>query len=87
MAIPKYYEMYYYFLKLLSDGQSHNIRDIKEFVANEFSLTDEERSELLPSGKQAMFDNRLGWTRTYLKKAGLINSPARDVFIITYNLQ
>lgn len=83
MAIPKYYEIYYYFLKLLSDGQSHTIRDIKEFVANEFSLTDEERSELLPSGKQAMFDNRLGWTRTYLKKAGLINSPARGVFIIT----
>ena len=83
MAIPKYYEIYYYFLKHLSDGKSHTIREIKEYVANEFSLTDEERRELLPSGKQAMFDNRLGWTRTYLTKAGLINSPARGVFTIT----
>lgn len=83
MAIPKYHNMFQSFLKCLKDGESHSIREIKEYVSREFSLTDEERRELLPSGKQSIFDNRLGWTRTYLKKAGLITSPSRAIFIIT----
>ena len=41
---------------------------------NQFNLTEEEQHELLPSGKQAIFDNRVGWARTHLKKAGLLES-------------
>ncbi len=47
------------------------------------SVTEEEQKRLLPSGKQAIFVNRFGWTRTYLKKAGLLESPSRGVFVIT----
>lgn len=83
MAIPKYFEMYRAFLECLEDGQIHTIREIKGYVVQRFSLSDNELTEILPSGKQSVFDNRLGWCRTYLKKAGLIISPARAQFIIT----
>jgi restriction system protein len=52
-------------------------------LAGEFSLTDQERKELLASGNQAIFDNRVGWAKTYLKKATLLDSPKRATFIIT----
>ena len=42
-----------------------------------------EREERLPSGRQAIFDNRITWTRTYLKKAGLIESPTRGTYQLT----
>ncbi|HYE09354.1 MAG TPA: restriction endonuclease [Patescibacteria group bacterium] len=83
MAIPKYFEMYRPFLECLKNGRVHRIKEVKNFVACNMSVTEDEQKELLPSGKQAMFDNRIGWTRTYLKKAGLIHSPSRGTFILT----
>jgi len=59
------------------------MKELKECVASAMYITEEDRKELLPSGKQLMYDNRLGWARTYLKKAGLIDSPSRGVFTIT----
>jgi restriction system protein len=70
-------------LKLVSDGQEHKYSDLIEKLAIEFQVTDEERKELLASGNQAIFDNRVGWAKTYLKKAGLLDSPKRATFIIT----
>lgn len=70
-------------MKLVSDGQEHKYRDIIEKLAIEFQITDEERKELLASGNQAIFDNRVGWAKTYLKKAGLLDSPKRATFVIT----
>lgn len=83
MTLPKYHEMYHPFLNSLKDGQEHTIKEVKEYVAEAMNITKEERTKLFSSGKQAIFDNRIGWTRTYLKKAGLIISPARGIFIIT----
>lgn len=83
MAVPKYYEMYKSFLKALLDQKEHPYRDVKAQVISDFKLSDEDVAELLPSGKQAIFSNRIGWCRTYLKKAGLIDSPSRAHFIIT----
>jgi len=70
-------------LKLVSDKQEYKYRDLIEKLAAEFNLTDEERKELLASGNQPVFDNRVGWAKTYLKKAGLIDSPKRATFVIT----
>ena len=70
-------------LKLVSDKQEHKYRDLIEKLAIEFQITDEERKELLASGNQAIFDNRVGWAKTYLKKAGLLDSPKRATFVIT----
>lgn len=83
MSVPKYHELYAPFLKTLQDGQIHNMKEIKLSVADQMHLTDADLSERLPSGKQAVFENRLGWCRTYLKKAGLIESPARAQFVLT----
>lgn len=83
MAVPKYYEMYRSFLKVLMDGNIHSMKEEKQQVIDDFHLTVEETAELLPSGRQAIFDNRIGWCRTYLKKAQLIESPARGQYRIT----
>jgi len=70
-------------LKISEDGNTYKFRDAIESLADQFSLTDEERRELLPSGSQAVFDNRVGWARSYLKQAGLLDSPKRGFFQIT----
>ena len=83
MAIPDYQTCMLTFLRFLSDGQEHSLRDTEEALAQHFDLNPSERAELLPSGQQGVFKNRLGWTRTYMKKAGLLASPKRGVFRVT----
>ncbi len=70
-------------LKLASDGNEHKFSKAVEELADEFNLSTEERNELLPSGSQAVFHNRVGWARSYLKQAGLLASPKRGFFTIT----
>jgi restriction system protein len=79
MAIPDYQSCMLPLLKFYGDGQDHTFREAVEALAKEFSLTDKERREMLPSGQQEIFDNRVGWARTYMKKAGLIEAPKRGV--------
>ncbi len=81
--IPDYQTLMLPLLKLVSDGQEHRYRDLIEKLAVEFKVTEDERKEFLASGNQAIFDNRVGWAKTYLKKAGLIDSSKRAIFIIT----
>lgn len=70
-------------LRLAADAQEHRFRDAIEHLASEFSLTDDERGTMLPSGAAPQFDNRVGWARTYLKQAALLESRKRGVFRIT----
>jgi restriction system protein len=70
-------------LKYASDKKEHSIREAIEYLANLFKLTEQDRKEILPSGQQYVFDNRVGWARTYLKKAGLLESTKRSFFKIT----
>jgi restriction system protein len=72
-------------LKLASDQSEHKFSHAVEELADEFSLSPEERNELLPSGSQAVFNNRVGWARSYLKQAGLLKSPKRGYFTISEN--
>lgn len=81
--IPDYQTLMLPLLRLVSDNQEYKYRDLIEKLAFEFKLTEAERRELLASGNQPIFDNRVGWAKTYLKKAGLIDSPSRATFIIT----
>ena len=83
MSLPNYQSFYAPFLKALRDGKVHIFKDLKKDVIQQMGLSDEDLEELLPSGKQAVFENRIGWARTYLKKAGLIESPERAKFILT----
>lgn len=81
--IPKYEEIMLPFLKFISDENEHSLSETHDALAKQFKLTDEELKELLPSGQQPIFRNRLGWARTYLKKAGLLTSPKRAHFKIS----
>jgi restriction system protein len=70
-------------LKIAGDGKVHTKREALSVLAEQFKLTEDDRKELLPSGNQAIFDNRVGWARTYLKKAVLIKYVQRGQFQIT----
>lgn len=70
-------------LKFLSDGQERQLKEAVQALALEFKLTQAELSELLPSGSQPIFLNRVGWAKSYLKKAGLIEYPRRSYCKIT----
>jgi restriction system protein len=83
MAIPDYQTIMLPLLKFAEDKKEHSLREAISYLAKKFKLTEDEQKELLPSGKQSTFDNRVGWARTYLKKAGLLNSSRRSYFIIT----
>lgn len=83
MPIPDYQTLMLPVLRLASDQQEHKFSDTVQSLATEFSLTDEEKNELLPSGSQAVFNNRVGWARSYLKQAGLLAAPKRGYFKIT----
>lgn len=85
MSIPKYDEMYREFLEVLADGESHTTSEVRKLLTKKFSLTEDELNEMIPSGRQPIFYNRVGWTMTYLKKAGLIASPKRGEYKITEN--
>jgi restriction system protein len=83
MPVPDYESFMLPLLEAVRDGGEHNVRDVRDELASRFHLTEAERSELLPSGKQTFFDNRVGWAKTYLDKAGLITSVRRGVYRIT----
>ena len=83
MAVPKFFEFFEAFLKAVSDGKLHSAKDVRNNIANSMKLTEEDLAEMLPSGSQRTFDNRVAWARTYLDKAGLIETPMRGKYHIT----
>ena len=84
-SIPDFQALMLPFLRLLGDGKHHSLNELVNQLSDEFKLTPEDREMLLPSGTQAVIRNRIGWARTYLKKAGLLEAPQRAVFSITEN--
>ena len=83
MAIPDYQAIMLPLLKLASDGKDHQLQSAVDSLADQFGLTEDERRELLPSGRQQRFSNRVSWARTYMDKARLLESPMRGTFRIT----
>lgn len=83
MPIPDFQTIMLPLLELLEDGMPHNVQELRPILEDHFHLTEEERSEVLPSGGQRRFDNRIGWSRTHLKKAGLISNPQSGIYQIT----
>jgi restriction system protein len=83
MAIPDFQKIMLPFLKFLGDRQEHSIGEMADNLADQFDLSDKERRELLPSGQQTIFRNRVGWARTHLGKAVLLESTRRGYFKIT----
>ena len=69
-------------LMFASDGKEHTLSEATSWLAKHFKLTEDELSELLPSGSQPVFINRVGWAKSYLKKAGMLSYPVRARFKI-----
>lgn len=83
MSIPDFQTLMRPLLELHSDQAEHINRDLVNALAAQFSLSEEERREMLPSGRAKMFDNRVGWAKTYIANAGLIEAPRRGISVIT----
>lgn len=83
MCIPDFQSIMLPLLQIASDKNIHEFRSVIDTLIEKFNLTDEQKQELLPSGKQPIFENRTGWAKTHLKKAGLLNYPKRGCIEIT----
>jgi len=83
MPVPDYQSLMLPLLEAVADGEAHLLRDVREQIAQRVGLTESDRAELLPSAKQSVYDNRLGWAKTYMDKAGLIRSVKRGVYQLT----
>jgi restriction system protein len=83
MAVPDYQSIMLPLLKFAGDQKEHSLRETIEALADSFSLSAEDRKQLLPSGRQATFDNRVGWARTYLAKSGLLEVTRRGYYKIS----
>jgi len=83
MAVPDYQSFMLPFLEILGDKKEHTLQEMYRRLSDHFNLTDEDKEELLPSGRQLKLHNRIGWARTYLKKAGLLKHSGRGKFYIT----
>lgn len=83
MSIPDFQSIMLPLMQFADDGKEHSFRESVEYLAKFFKLSEDDRKELLPSGQQPTFNNRVGWSKTYLLKAGLLESPSRSIFQIT----
>lgn len=83
MAIPDYQSIMLPLLQHTADGEIHTVRELKETLAGYFSITTEERQQMLPSGQQTTFYNRVSWAKMYLERAGVLQNVRRGHFTIT----
>lgn len=83
MSIPDFQSLMLPLLESIADGSEHSNRAISAVIAEKYDLSDEELEQMLPSGQNKMFTNRLAWAKAYLKKAGLLVSPTRGSLKIT----
>jgi len=81
--IPDFQSIMLPLLEIIGDKKEYTIQEIRDSLSKYFNLTEEEKSEPLPKSKQKRFNNRVGWARTYLKKAELLVYSQKDVFKIT----
>jgi hypothetical protein len=81
MGIPDFQTLMLPLLQPVGDGKEHSNREVLDALADQFILTDEERKELLPSGQEFTFRNRVAWARTHLKGAGPDHSISEERFI------
>lgn len=83
MAVPKFFEFFEGFLRAIEDGELHSAKEVKQALSLDMHLSEVDCTEMLPSGRQSKFDNRVAWARTYLDRAGLIETPSRGRYRIT----
>lgn len=83
MAIPDFQTLMLPVLRQLAADGEQAPSSLRAAIATIFKLSEEELAALLPSGRQAIFANRVAWALGYLKQAGLVESPRRGLYRIT----
>lgn len=83
MPVPDYQTLMLPLLRLTEDRQEHTLAQAVEVMAQKFDLSEADRNEMLPSGGQLKIFNRIGWARSYMAKAGLLEAVGRGIFKIT----
>src|SRR5205809_859788 len=83
MAVPDFQSLMLPMMRIASDGKEHSLREARELLSSQFRLTDTDLEELLASGRQSKFSNRVAWAKSYLQQAGLLVSPRRGHFQIS----
>lgn len=81
--IPDFQTIMLPLLEVLKDKKEHDTKNLITEISDKYNLTEDEREELLPSGKQKILSNRVAWAKIYLQKANLLESPRRSIFKIT----
>jgi restriction system protein len=82
MAVPAFQTIFRPLLEVLDDGQDHHVSAVRDRLAADFSLTEDDLQETIPSGRVTKFQNRVGWATTYLYRTRLIDRPQRAVYKI-----
>jgi restriction system protein len=83
MAVPDFFSFLLPLLRMAGDGKEHSLVEARAHLASDLNLTKNEQEELLPSGRQSRFANRVAWAKVYLGQAGLLVSPRRGYFLIS----
>ncbi|MBE5926692.1 MAG: restriction endonuclease [Lachnospiraceae bacterium] len=81
--IPKYNEMYKEVLSVLSNGEELKYSEMVDKVACVLDLSQEDRNLMCDNSNVSVIYYRLGWTKTYLSKAGLVETVKRGIYKIT----
>jgi len=83
VAVPDFQSFFKPLLEVAADGEAHSLKEAREKIAADFKLSEEDLAELLPSGTQTKFDNRVAWAKSYFVQAKVLESPKRAHFKIT----
>ncbi len=83
MAVPDFQTIMLPLIQMMSDGREYSLAEMVDFLGRKFSLSEEERTERIPSGRQTKFYNLVAWATTHLKKAVVIHNTQRGVFRLT----
>jgi restriction system protein len=83
MPIPDFQTLMRPLLNAHADLKEHLNRDLVQQLADQFQLTEEDRREMLPSGRARLFDNRIAWAKSHILQAGLLIAPRRAISVIT----
>lgn len=83
MAVPDFQSFFRPLLEIAHDGKEHSMKEARELIAQKMNLSEEDLKELLPSGTQTKYDNRVAWAKSYFVQAKVLETPRRAHFRIT----
>ncbi|MBM7662784.1 restriction system protein [Bacillus mesophilus] len=83
MAVPSSQSLTLPLLKILQDGKIHILKDLYRQLAEDIRLSEADKNELLPSGAERTFNNRVRWAKTYLEKGGFLRTVSKARYVIT----